>query len=151
NGDGTFTNIAGELPAVQCSTVRTKGTSFADVDGDGDLDLYVVNWGAENKLFLNQTNNRNWLKVRLVGSVSNRMAVGSRVWVRDGKRLAGMGELQTASGFCAQAPQEVHFGLDGTKTYTVEVRFPSGTRKVVEGVRPGRVLTVEEPGALAKR
>ncbi|MBI5441953.1 MAG: ASPIC/UnbV domain-containing protein, partial [Deltaproteobacteria bacterium] len=76
---------------------------------------------------------------------------GSRVWVREGKRLAGMGDLQTSSGFVSQPPQELHFGLDATKTYTVEVRFPSGTRRVIEGVRPGRVLTVAEPIGVAKR
>ncbi len=151
NGDGTFTNIAGDNPAVQCSAVRTKGTSFADVDGDGDLDLYVVNWGVENRLFQNQTGGQNWLKVRLTGTLSNRMAVGSRVWVRDGATLKGMADLVTASGFCAQAPQEVHFGLDASRTYTVEVRFPSGTHKVIENVRPGQVLQVVEPSELASR
>ncbi len=151
NGDGTFTNVAGENPSVQCATVRTKGTTFADVDGDGDLDLYVVNWGVENRLFRNGTDDGDWLKVRLVGTSSNRMAVGSRVWVREGKNLAGMADLQTASGFCAQAPQELHFGVDASKTYSVEVRFPSGIRKVVEGVRPGQVLTVVEPSEIAQR
>ncbi len=151
NGDGTFTNIADRNPAVRCETVRTKGTAFADVDGDGDLDLYVVNWGVENRLLRNTTDDGNWLKVRLTGTISNRMAVGSRVWVRRGGRLVGMADLETASGFCAQPPQELHFGLRAGRTYTVEVRFPSGIRKVITGVSPGQVLTVEEPGELVSR
>ncbi len=153
NGDITFTNIADRSPAIRCETVRTKGTAFADVDNDGDLDLYVVNWGVENRLFRNTTDNADWLKVRLVGSVSNRMAVGSRVWVSsepDG-RLVGMRELATASGFCAQPPAELHFGLDAGRTYTVEVRFPSGARQTVRGVNPGRILVIREPGELAAR
>jgi hypothetical protein len=151
NGDGTFTDVAADNPAVRCGTVRTKGTTFADIDNDGDLDLYVVNWAAPNKLFLNKTDNKNWLKVKLVGTVSNHMAVGSRVWVKDGSKLVGMSDLVTSSGFCAQAPQELHFGLDGSRAYTVEVRFPSGIRKTLENVKAGQTITIEEPGEVAHR
>ncbi len=151
NGDGTFTNIADRNPDVRCETVRTKGTMFADVDSDGDLDLYVVNWGVENRLLRNTLDDGNWLKVRLVGTLSNRMAVGSRVWVRREGKLVGMAELPTASGFCAQPPQELLFGVQAGSTYTVEVRFPSGARKVLTGITPGRVLTIEEPRELASR
>ena len=73
------------------------------------------------------------------------------MWVRRGDQLVAQSDLQTASGFCAQAPQELHFGLDGQQTYTVEVRFPSGARRLVEDVKPGQVLTIEEPGELATR
>jgi hypothetical protein len=151
NGDGSFTNVADDNPDVRCAAVRTKGTSFADIDNDGDLDLYVVNWGVENKLLKNQLNDTNFIKVKLSGTLSNRMAVGSRVWVRDGDKTVGMSDLVTSTGFCAQAPQELHFGVDAGTTYTVEVRFPSGARKIVEGVEAGQTLTIEEPGEVASR
>jgi hypothetical protein len=151
NGKGVFADMTKENPGVACAAVRSKGTALADIDSDGDLDLYVINWAAPNVLALNNTNNNDYLKVRLTGSVSNHMAVGSRVWVRDGKKLVGMSDLQTSSGFCSQPPQELHFGLSAARTYTVEVRFPSGLRKVVENVKAGQTITIEEPGEVAKR
>ncbi|TLN12921.1 CRTAC1 family protein, partial [bacterium] len=150
NGKGVFTDKTAENPAVACSAVRSKGTAFADIDNDGDLDLYVINWAAPNVMALNNTNNSDFLKVKLTGTVSNHMAVGSRVWVRDGIKLVGMRDMETSSGFCSQPPQELHFGLSAAKTYTVEVRFPSGLRKVVENVKAGQTITIEEPGAVAK-
>ena len=145
DGSGTFVDQAAKLPQLQCSTVRTKGTAFADVDNDGDLDLYVVNWGAENKFYLNQQNDKNWLKVKAVGSRSNADAVGSKVRVYDGAKLVAVREVATATGFCAQQPLVQHFGLPSGKSYRVSVVFPSGVEVTQENVKPGQTLQIEEP------
>jgi len=145
DGKGSFANVADQQPQVQCSTVRTKATALADVDNDGDLDLYVVNWGAENKLLLNNQNDGKWLKVKLVGSKSNRDAYGARVKVlADGKQV-GLREVRSATGFCAQEPAVAHFGVPAGKSYTVEVAFPSGTQVVLNDVKAGQLVEVVEP------
>jgi hypothetical protein len=144
DGKGNFTNVADKQPQVQCSTMRTKATALADVDNDGDLDLYVVNWGAENKLFLNSQNDSNWLKVKLVGTASNRDAYGAKVKLLAGDRLAGFREVRSATGFCAQEPAVVHFGAP-IGNYTVEVFFPSGTKVVLNDVKAGQLVEVVEP------
>lgn len=147
DGKGHFTNVVDSQPQLKCETVRTKGTAFADVDNDGDLDLYVVNWGAPNKLYLNQQNDKNWLKVKLSGTVSNRDAYGSKVRVTEqGKSdLVAMREVRSANGFCAQSPQVVHFGLDAAKKYDVVATFPSGIEARIEGVTTGQTLEIIEP------
>jgi hypothetical protein len=145
DGKGNFVDVAAKQPQIQCSTVRTKATALADVDNDGDLDLYVVNWGAENKLLLNNQNDSNWLKVKLVGTKSNRDAYGARVKLSAGGKLAGMREVKSATGFCAQEPAVVHFGAPAGKNYTVEVVFPSGTQVVLSDVKAGQLLEVVEP------
>ncbi|UCG37961.1 MAG: CRTAC1 family protein [bacterium] len=126
DGNGVFTDVADRYPALKNETVRTKGTAFADVDNDGDLDLYVVNWGVSNRLYRNDQNDGRYLKVRLKGTVSNADAVGAKVRVWKGTRLVGFQEVKTMTGFCSQAPLELHFGLPGTGKYKVDVVFPSG-------------------------
>jgi hypothetical protein len=62
-----------------------------------------------------------------------------------------MSDLVTSTGFCAQAPQELHFGVSQGVSYTVEVRFPSGARRIIENVLAGQTLTIEEPGEVARK
>lgn len=147
DGKGNFTNIADSQPVLKCETVRTKGTAFADVDNDGDLDLYVVNWGAPNKLYKNTQDDKNFLKVKLTGTVSNHDAFGTKVKVfeQGQEQLQGMRELRSANGFCAQAPQVLHFGLDAAKTYDVVATFPSGIEARMAGVKTGQTLEIIEP------
>ncbi|ALC17718.1 hypothetical protein DSOUD_2991 [Desulfuromonas soudanensis] len=147
DGKGNFVNIAESQPQLQCQTVRTKGTAFADIDNDGDLDLYVVNWGAPNKLYKNNQDDKNWIKVKLTGTVSNRDSFGAKVKVfeKGQDKLLALRELRSASGFCAQEPQELHFGLSSGKTYDVLAIFPSGIEARMNGVKTGQTLEIIEP------
>jgi hypothetical protein len=151
DGKGNFTNVADSQPVLKCETVRTKGTTFADIDNDGDLDLYVVNWGAPNKLYKNTQDDKNWLKVKLAGTVSNRDAYGAKVKVFEaGKsQQLALREIRSATGFCAQEPSVAHFGLSAARTYDVVAVFPSGIESKVTGVKTGQTLEIIEP-ALSK-
>ena len=157
DGRGRFADVAGDHPKLKNEGVRTKATAFADLDSDGDLDLYVVNWNVPNRIYMNNQNDAGYLKVRPVGSVSNRMAVGTLARVFDAGGAGEMGhfvgqrELQTATGFCTQEAQELHFGLSDGKVYDLVVTFPSGVSVTMAGVSPGQTLTVEEPNAVARK
>ena len=136
DGHGNFKNVADTQPQLQCATARTKGTAFADVDNDGDLDLYAVNWGAENKLFLNDQNDSNWIRLSGLG-------FGTRVALYDGNQLIASREVRSATGFCAQEPSVVHFGVKAGKSYTVKITAPGGKSSSMN-VQTGKTINVAQ-------
>jgi hypothetical protein len=123
----------------------------ADFDNDGDLDLLLVNFYSNVVLYRNDTNDHNWLKVKPVGTRSNRDGIGAKVFVYTddggGRRLVGFRHIQSGAGYCRCSPLEAHFGLGKTPAagYTVEVIFPGTKRRVVrKDVKPGQRLVIKE-------
>jgi len=145
NKGGKFENMINSVPAAKCETVRTKGTVLADFNNDGQLDLYIVNWGAANKLLLNKGKNPNWLRVKLVGTKSNRDAIGAKIYAYDkGGKLVGFREVVTASGFCTQPSKIQHFGFAKGGNYNIKVVFPSGKEVVKKDVKLSQLIVIEE-------
>jgi Tol biopolymer transport system component len=149
DGHGRFTAVTvGDL----VSDVDTSGgAAWADYDKDGDLDLFVANWGGsdeDNVLYRNQTYGRHWLVVRLVGLRSNRMGLGARVRVR--ARIDGEDRWQTrwmlpTTGYASQNEPILHFGLgDAMRLEVLEVSWPSGIVDVVEAVEVDDTVEVVE-------
>ncbi|RMG08602.1 MAG: hypothetical protein D6731_21555 [Planctomycetota bacterium] len=130
---------------------KGHGTCFGDVDEDGDVDLLVNLGGAvpvdrfQPALFRNPGQGNHWLELRLEGTRSNRAAIGARVFATlpDGRRL----HRQVSSGgpFGA-SPLRLHLGLGSAERVArLEVRWPSGTRQVLEDLPADRRLTLREP------
>lgn len=123
----------------------------ADFDNDGDLDLLLVNFYSQPVLLRNNTNDKNWLRIRALGKTSDPRGIGARVSVfatEDGKKkLVGFRQIHSGSGYCRCSPLEAHFGLGKTpaKEYRVEVSFAGGRKPVVvENVRAAQRLVVRE-------
>jgi serine/threonine protein kinase len=145
--DGRYRDIASR---AGLGDLTGSAAVFADWDDDGDLDLYVTG-DRGSFLFENGRDDAGFLKVRLHGDRSNRLAVGARVLVFEaghlGERSRLRGHQQLGAGFNPsgiQSLSELHFGLDARRRYDVEVTFPHGRRVVVKDVAPGRTLTVHE-------
>jgi hypothetical protein len=120
-GDGTGQFREAE-PAEDVPHRLGRGTSVADLDGSGSLDVLVTNLGGAPDLYLAQGPSRSWIRLRLVGTSSNRDGLGTLVRMGSQRR-----ELRLSDGFLGSNEPILHFGLSGAEVAPrLEVRWPSG-------------------------
>jgi hypothetical protein len=144
-GDGRFEELIEEAGPGVAAAHTSRGCAFGDFDNDGDIDVLIVNLNEPPSLLRNDvTGGRHWLKVQLVGTVSNRSALGARVIARYAGRTQAQ-EVVSQSGFYSVNDRRLHFGL-GTATHAdLEIRWPRGTVQKVPHVPADQVLVVTEP------
>ena len=153
-GDGTFSKVT--TGAVMNDVARSFGCAWADFDNDGDLDLFVANGGSMGLsspepgfLYRNDGGANNWIHVRLVGTVSNRSAIGAKVRVKatiKGKTFWQLREISGGSGYCSQNDLRAHFGLgNATNVEVLRIEWPSGIVQELRDVPAQQTLTVTEP------
>ena len=129
NGDGTFTQIL--TCRLSTDTRRVWGAAWGDYDNNGFPDVYVCNFETSypNALYRNEGNGNNWLVFKLVGTASNRSAIGAKVRVEavlGGKTVWQRRDISGGGGYGQNDPR-AHFGLrDATEVKTVRIEWPSG-------------------------
>jgi len=149
-GNGTFTSLNN---AVTISGLfRTPVT--ADYDDDGDLDLFISGVGASQAFFRNDLNNANhYLKLKCIGVVSNRAAIGTRVRVL--ATIAGepqwqQREINSQNSFGGHNSYIVHFGLGSAEVVdSIEIYWPSGLLQAWGGGAADQFLTIAEDTAFS--
>ncbi len=132
--DGTFEEIAGE--AGVASTARARGAALADLDGDGLLDLAVVNRRAPLEIWRNTGPAGTWLALAPRLPSGNRFAVGARVALRAGGALQ-VQEVTVGGGHAGGSALPLHFGLGAAERAEVQVTWPDGTASGWQPVQPG--------------
>jgi hypothetical protein len=123
-----------------------RGSAFADIDGDGDLDIILTQAGGPPLLLRNdQQLGHHWLRLKLVGTKSNRDAIGAWITVHVGGRVLKR-QVMPTRGYLSQSELPVTIGLgDAAKPEEVEILWPSGARQQVENVAVDQPMTVTEP------
>jgi ASPIC and UnbV/FG-GAP-like repeat len=123
--DGTFTEVAAE--AGVDTTLDGRGIGVADFDNDGLLDFYQTNANQPALLFRGRTEHAgNWVELKLIGTKSNRDAIGSRVMLTAGG-TSYLREVNGGNGYASQSTTRLHFGVGSASGVDrVEVRWPSG-------------------------
>jgi enediyne biosynthesis protein E4 len=127
NGDLTFTNRANEW-GIRGMTV-SNAAAYADLDGDGDLDLIVCHTNEPVSIYRNNSErlfDRRYLKVRLQGEGMNTKGIGAQVHLYAGERTFHQ-ELMPVRGYQSAVDHDLVFGLgDVRELDSLEVRWPDG-------------------------
>lgn len=147
-GGGRFEERTAESPDLAIPMVA-RGAAYADMDGDGDLDLAVSENGGPGRLFRNEGGDRNgWIAFRLRGSDSNRDGIGAKITLtieEEGVARSETRIVKNASGYASQSQVAVVFGLGPAgRARRALVAWPSGAETVVEAPSARQVLLVEE-------
>jgi hypothetical protein len=154
-GGTNFTKVTTGSPANEYSD--SLGACWVDYDNDGFLDLFAAR-GDQRGSFLyhnnwqNNGNTNGWLTVKLVGTVSNRSAIGARVRVKatiGGRTFWQLRQITGGTGTSGHNELQANFGLsDATNVNTLRIEWPSGVVQEFENVAPRQILTLTEPPRL---
>jgi hypothetical protein len=143
NGKFKETTEAGGLTGLAPRAGR--GVAFADFDNDGYVDVIVANNGDPPTLLRNSGKHENhFVNFKLVGTKSNRDALGARIRVTAGK-ISQIREIAGGGSYLSQSDLRANFGLgDGVVVSTVEVTWPSGGRQVFHEIKADQFYLIEE-------
>ena len=144
-GNGHFEDITARLGAPVTTPAAGRGAAFADIDNDGDVDVIVNNMNTAPDVFrLDLRAGAHWTTLKLVGTESNRSAIGARVTLfgADGIQVQ---EVRGGGSYFSQNDLRVHFGLGASaRIDRLAVRWPNGREEQWKDVAVDRILTLIE-------
>ena len=145
NDAGHFREIGREAGPGFAIEKIGRSLIAADVDNDGSVDLLFTNNGDAPDLLRNTSGRgNNALLVRLVGTRSNRSAVGARLALTAGA-IAQVREVKAGSSYLGQSDLRQHFGLgQAAHVDRLEIRWPSGQTEVLTSLPTNQILTITE-------
>lgn len=144
-GNGSFAEIADASGLNDGPLHSRRGAAFGDVNNDGNVDVVVYNEGGPPSLFLNETKNANHrVLFRLVGTRSNRSAIGARVTVTAGA-MTQIDEVRGGGSYLSSSDQRLHFGLGKAAVIKlVKIEWPSEVTEQLHDVAADRLYTIVE-------
>jgi hypothetical protein len=144
-GGGRFEEIGERLGPPAATPKAGRGAAFGDYDDDGDVDVVVNNVHDTPDLFRTEaTAGNHWLAAKLVGTRSNRSAIGARVRC-DAGGVTQWQEVRGGGSYASQNDLRVHFGLAGATTVDrLWVRWPNGLEEVFPAAEADRFITLKE-------
>ena len=148
--DGTFEDVSQVLAAFP--KYSRRGAAFGDINNDGRIDVVVINVDDPPTLLLNRgTDKSHRVLFKLVGTTSNRMAIGARVTVKAGN-LTQMSEVRAGESYLSQNDPRLHFGLGAQpRLSAIEIRWPSGKTETLHDLPGDFIYTIVEGQGVQQR
>jgi hypothetical protein len=136
----------GAGPEFSTKRATHRGGAVGDIDNDGRLDAIVTALDEGVEVWRNVSPAPNhWLSLRLLGTKSNRDGIGAEITVTTASGVRH-NHVSNAVGYGGASDLRVHFGLGKDELVTrLAVRWPSGVRQLLEGVKADQLLTLKEP------
>jgi hypothetical protein len=140
-----FEDISEQLGQPVTSPKASRGCAFGDFNNDGSTDIVVSNVHDASDLFrVDNLNKNHWISIRLIGTQSNRSAIGARVrcFVQSSIQTE---EVRGGGSYLSQNDLRVHFGLgEASLVDRLEVRWPNGLEEQWSRLNGDQILTLKE-------
>jgi enediyne biosynthesis protein E4 len=148
--DGTFDDVSSTLADLPLQSRR--GAAFGDINNDGNIDIVILNVGEPPTLLINHNDNPNHrVLFKLIGTKSNKSAIGARMTVKAGT-LVQFDEVRGGASYISQNDLRLHFGLaSNAKMTQVEIRWPSGANEILRDVPADFIYTVVEGSGIRQK
>jgi len=145
NIDGRrFRNITDEVGGGLLIEKSSRGAAFGDFDNDGRIDVVVSNMNDRPTLLHNESAGGHWASFRLVGTKSNRDAIGAKVFVSASGRRQ-LVEVRSGASYASHNDLRAHVGLGAaTRIDRVEIRWPSGLVETTSALAVDRFYVARE-------
>lgn len=144
--DRTFIEVAASVSPAMMQRRVSRGAAFGDYDEDGDIDVIVNELDGPPTLLRNDGGSKagHWIKLRLVGTKSNRNAVGTKVSLSAGG-LTQVDEVRSGDSYLSHSDWRLHFGIGtATKINSLTIQWPSGAVEKLTNLPIDRVATIIE-------
>jgi hypothetical protein len=143
-GGGRFKEVTEEMGSAFASPKVARGAAYGDIDNDGFPDLLLTTNGGRAYLFHNEGGTNHSLRIKLVGTKSNRDGIGAVVRLSSGNDQQ-VKMLKSGSSYVSQSELILTFGLGAnTKANSIEIQWPSGQADKLANIGANQTITVQE-------
>ncbi len=155
--NGHFADVSLNAGSGISEPVAARGCAFGDFDNDGDIDVVVNTVNDYPQLLRCDSRlDNNWIKVRTIGTKSNRSGIGARIKCivhlpGETKPHQQIDEVRSGGSYISQSDLRVHFGLGkAEKVDVLEIHWPSGQIDTVKNIKPNQLIFVKEGAGIVR-